>query len=300
MSFSILTQINPIALCSTAGVVIHTFLLPLVNGHNQRDTMLPGCVLPSARHPGGSIENLLQADDLRAGFRCLYQRTPSCSRHRSSLPNRIIIDRSASNLQIIVPSSVELHISGFGGAICFRQRSPGRAHPLLRGQTQKERNPRPAVRTRVMTRRQLATLALGAGLQALRAQPPKWKVVVTGGHPGDPEYGCGGTIARYTDQGHDVAVLYLNRGEKHCPESTEEAAANVRVAEAKRACAILKARPIFAAQCDAHAVVDSQAMTISWRLSKPRNPMFSLPTGLSTTIAIIAPSPCFHSTPGCA
>ena len=22
------------------------------------------------------------------------------------------------------------------------------------------------------------------------------KVVVTGGHPGDPEYGCGGTIAR--------------------------------------------------------------------------------------------------------
>ena len=25
----------------------------------------------------------------------------------------------------------------------------------------------------------------------------KLKVVVTGGHPGDPEYGCGGTIARY-------------------------------------------------------------------------------------------------------
>src|SRR5271157_1709825 len=27
----------------------------------------------------------------------------------------------------------------------------------------------------------------------------KLKVIVTGGHPGDPEYGCGGTIARYTD-----------------------------------------------------------------------------------------------------
>ena len=39
------------------------------------------------------------------------------------------------------------------------------------------------------------------------------KVVVTGGHPGDPEYGCGGTIARYTDLGHEVVLLYLNRGE---------------------------------------------------------------------------------------
>jgi LmbE family N-acetylglucosaminyl deacetylase len=76
----------------------------------------------------------------------------------------------------------------------------------------------------------------------------KLKVIVTGGHPGDPEYGCGGTIARYTDQGHDVALLYLNRGEKSCPESPADAAANVRVAEAKRACEILKARAVFADQ----------------------------------------------------
>jgi LmbE family N-acetylglucosaminyl deacetylase len=106
-----------------------------------------------------------------------------------------------------------------------------------------------------MTRRHFAALTLAA---PLNAQPVKWKVVVTGGHPGDPEYGCGGTIARYTDAGHDVTLLYLNRGEKHCPETADEAAANPRVAEAKRACAILKARPVFAAQCDAHAVVDAQ------------------------------------------
>src|SRR5277367_3914292 len=41
----------------------------------------------------------------------------------------------------------------------------------------------------------------------LQAQPRKWKIVVTGGHPGDPEYGCGGAIARYTDLGHEVTVL---------------------------------------------------------------------------------------------
>ena len=45
------------------------------------------------------------------------------------------------------------------------------------------------------------------------AQPRRLKVIVTGGHPGDPEYGCGGTIARYTDLGHEVVLLYLNRGE---------------------------------------------------------------------------------------
>ncbi len=106
-----------------------------------------------------------------------------------------------------------------------------------------------------MTRRLFTASALLAPLQA---QPRKWKIVVAGGHPGDPEYGCGGAIARYTDLGHEVTVLYLNRGEKNCPESPEEAAANPRVAEARRACAILKARPVFSAQCDAHAVVDSQ------------------------------------------
>src|SRR5258708_13934376 len=38
----------------------------------------------------------------------------------------------------------------------------------------------------------------------------KLKIVVTGGHPGDPEYGCGGTVARLTALGHEVVLLYLN------------------------------------------------------------------------------------------
>src|SRR5438270_13461051 len=42
------------------------------------------------------------------------------------------------------------------------------------------------------------------------------KVVITGGHPGDPECGCAGTIARYTELGHEVVLLYLNRGEGFC------------------------------------------------------------------------------------
>jgi hypothetical protein len=35
----------------------------------------------------------------------------------------------------------------------------------------------------------------------------KCKIVVTGRHPGDPEYGCGGTIARLTATGHEVVLF---------------------------------------------------------------------------------------------
>jgi len=41
---------------------------------------------------------------------------------------------------------------------------------------------------------------------------PRPKVMVTGGHPGDPECGCGGTIARYTDLGHDVVADVFESG----------------------------------------------------------------------------------------
>jgi N-acetylglucosamine malate deacetylase 1 len=91
------------------------------------------------------------------------------------------------------------------------------------------------------------------------AAPPerrKLRVVVTGGHPGDPEYGCGGTIARYTDLGHEAVLLYLNRGDP--AETASRPASDVRVKEAEKACGILKARPVFAGQIDAHAVVDEE------------------------------------------
>ena len=82
----------------------------------------------------------------------------------------------------------------------------------------------------------------------------KLNVVVAGGHPGDPEYGCGGTIARLTSLGHEVVLLYLNRGDPSAKSPDD--GSRVRVEEAKKACAILKARPIYAGQIDGNAVVD--------------------------------------------
>jgi LmbE family N-acetylglucosaminyl deacetylase len=85
------------------------------------------------------------------------------------------------------------------------------------------------------------------------------KVVVTGGHPGDPEYGCGGTIARYVRRGHQVTILYLNRGESAQPgdEGCKIVVDGVRVHEAREACRILGATAAFASQCNGHSVVDN-------------------------------------------
>jgi LmbE family N-acetylglucosaminyl deacetylase len=96
---------------------------------------------------------------------------------------------------------------------------------------------------------------LASAALMLRAESPL-KIVFTGGHPGDPECGCAGTIARYADLGHEVVVLYLNRGEGYCGSAPLDRCAPIRTAEAQKACQILKARPVFADQIDGQAIVD--------------------------------------------
>src|SRR5262249_30262029 len=63
-----------------------------------------------------------------------------------------------------------------------------------------------------ISRRSLLAAVPALPLLARSAANPL-KIVVAGGHPGDPECGCAGTIARYSDLGHAVVLLYLNRGE---------------------------------------------------------------------------------------
>jgi len=87
------------------------------------------------------------------------------------------------------------------------------------------------------------------------------KVVVAGGHPDDPESGCGGTIARYADAGHEVVAIYLTRGEAGMPGTCYEEAARIRSAEAEKVCKIMKARPLFAGQIDGSAEVTNQRYT---------------------------------------
>lgn len=84
----------------------------------------------------------------------------------------------------------------------------------------------------------------------------KLKIVVVGAHPDDPESGCGGSIALYSDQGHEVAILYLTRGEAGIQGASMQEAAAIRTAESLKACGILKARPVFAGQIDGNTEVN--------------------------------------------
>jgi N-acetylglucosamine malate deacetylase 1 len=111
----------------------------------------------------------------------------------------------------------------------------------------------------------LGSLAIGTSLADGGSR--KLKVIVTGGHPGDPEYGCGGTVARYADLGHDVVLLYLNDG---VPAGKPKDGA--RVAEAGKACGILKARPLFAGQVDGQAVVDRPHYEAFRKVLEPERP----------------------------
>jgi LmbE family N-acetylglucosaminyl deacetylase len=83
-------------------------------------------------------------------------------------------------------------------------------------------------------------------------------VVVAGGHPGDPEYGCGGTIAKLTQAGYRVTLLYLNRGEKGCGPTRSDCGA-VRTKEAEAACRILNATPLFGSEVDGESALDDAA-----------------------------------------
>jgi N-acetylglucosamine malate deacetylase 1 len=117
------------------------------------------------------------------------------------------------------------------------------------------------------------TVAVGMPLISTAAETTttqRQKVVVTGGHPGDPEYGCGGTIALFTDLGHEVVILYLNKGEWTDKPSYDPGP--VRVAEAGKACEILKARPAFAGQIDAKAIVDNEHYEQFRRLIEAEQP----------------------------
>lgn len=123
-----------------------------------------------------------------------------------------------------------------------------------------------------ISRRQWITSAAALGLSRAFAAESKLKIVVAGGHPGDPECGCAGTIARYTALGHDVVLLYLNRGEGYCSGGEPARCAEVRTGEAEKACAILKAHAAFAGQYDGRAIVDSSHYDAFRRLLDAEKP----------------------------
>src|SRR5947199_6422416 len=83
----------------------------------------------------------------------------------------------------------------------------------------------------------------------------KLNIVCLGAHPGDPEFGCGGTMAKYANAGHQVTFLYLTRGEAGDPSKSFAESASIRTKEAENACKILHAKAVFVGQTDGNTIL---------------------------------------------
>jgi LmbE family N-acetylglucosaminyl deacetylase len=86
------------------------------------------------------------------------------------------------------------------------------------------------------------------------------KIVCVGGHPDDPESGCGGTLAKLSALGHAVTIIYLTTGEAGINGVSHDEAARIRKQEAINACQVLNCKPVFAGQIDGDTVVSNASL----------------------------------------
>lgn len=72
-----------------------------------------------------------------------------------------------------------------------------------------------------------------------RQQPQRVMVILA--HPDDPEYFCGGTVARWAQEGREVTYVLVTHGERGSddPQRTPEELAHVRETEQRAAAAVL-------------------------------------------------------------
>jgi len=107
----------------------------------------------------------------------------------------------------------------------------------------------------------IAAISLPSVLDAGVGAPfSKKKVICVGGHPDDPESGCGGTLAKLAGLGHEVTIIYLTTGEAGIRDTSHDDAARIRKQEAINACRILNCKPVFAGQIDGDTIVSNAAL----------------------------------------
>jgi LmbE family N-acetylglucosaminyl deacetylase len=100
----------------------------------------------------------------------------------------------------------------------------------------------------------------------------KLKIAVCGAHPDDPETGCGGTMALYSELGHEVVAVYLTRGEAGIDGMSHDEAAAIRTKEALEACKILNARAVFVGQIDGKCEINAVRYAEFRKIIEDENP----------------------------
>ena len=100
----------------------------------------------------------------------------------------------------------------------------------------------------------------------------KLTILCVGAHPGDPEFGCGGTLAKYSDAGYTVTIVYLTRGEAGDPTKSFAESAAVRTREAEASCKVLKAKALFAGQIDGNTELTKEKNDVMTKLILSEKP----------------------------
>jgi LmbE family N-acetylglucosaminyl deacetylase len=161
---------------------------------------------------------------------------------------------------------------------------PFTADKVLRQHPEKSGHPPVrAISRRVFVQRTaLAAAPVAAGstflTSARGAEPPlhstggELHIVCVGGHPDDPESGCAGTLARYSELGHRVTVVYLTRGERGISGKGLDEAAQIRSAECEAACMIMGAKALFAGQIDGATEASRERVEALQRIIGPEKP----------------------------
>jgi GlcNAc-PI de-N-acetylase len=117
--------------------------------------------------------------------------------------------------------------------------------------------------------RNAGALLPGLSLSAISGKPEilqdkKLSIVCVGGHPDDPESGCGGTLSKLANAGHQVTIIYLTRGEAGIPGISHAEAAKIRTREAEAACKIISAQAVFAGQVDGDTIMNGPQKSGNW------------------------------------
>ncbi|WP_276371173.1 PIG-L family deacetylase [Chryseolinea sp. H1M3-3] len=106
----------------------------------------------------------------------------------------------------------------------------------------------------------------------IKNEGAKLKVICVGGHPDDPESGCGGTLTKFSTAGHEVKVVYLTRGEAGIEGKSHSEASAIRTKEAEAACKILNVKSYFLGQVDGNTEVNNEWITKMTELMQNEKP----------------------------
>ncbi len=86
------------------------------------------------------------------------------------------------------------------------------------------------------------------------------RVLAIGAHPDDLEHQCGGTLARYAAEGHEVVMAHLCNGNKGGTNVTSEELAVTREQEARDAAAVIGAEAVGGLFGDLEAFLTEEKM----------------------------------------